>query len=103
MTDKPNPDDFSVNERKGEYSVTFSVSSEVRLEFQAENADDARRQAEAMTDEDLIDYIDELDDVEIESVWTLPKMYRVTRDGRPIQVSYLKAGDLPREPDERGF
>jgi hypothetical protein len=106
MTDieQPNPEDFSVNERPGEFNVTFSVRGTIRTTIKADSLEDARAKAREMAEfEEFGIELDEADDVEIDLVSKSPVMYRVLRDGKTMQVSRLAPGDLPRQPDERGF
>ncbi|MDB5531561.1 MAG: hypothetical protein JWR51_4664 [Devosia sp.] len=104
MATAPNPADFSVNERANEYEVRFSVRGEIRLTINAESPEDARSKAEAMTeDEEFGLELDDTDEVRVDHVWKTRPMFLVTREGKKMQVSRLDAGDLPREPDDRGF
>jgi hypothetical protein len=107
MNSKPNPADFSVFERPNEYRVTFRVAGEVTRTISADSEADAIRKAAEMADriaegEDDAE-LDEVFDVGRPDVRKTPPMFRVTRNGQAMQVSRLQAGDLPREPDERGF
>lgn len=100
----PNPADFSVNERQNEYEVRFTVRGEIRLTVTADSPEAARAQAEAMTeDEEFGLELDDTSEVRLDQVWKSRPMFRVTREGRAMQVSHLDASDMPREPDERGF
>lgn len=102
--EKPNPADFSKDEKPGEYELRFSVRGEIRMTINAESEAAARAQAEAMLeDETFGTELDTADDVSVDSVRKSRAMYRVTRGGQKMQSSHLEAGDLPREPDERGF
>jgi hypothetical protein len=107
MTDKPNSNDFSVNAKPRDYEVTIGITGSMRVTIQADSEDHAKRLAKEMADrlsEDMAEVdLDELDDVSVDYIRKTPPMYRVTRDGQKMQVSNLKPGDLPREPDERGF
>jgi hypothetical protein len=48
--------------------------------------------------------IDDIHKVDLRHVSKDRPMYRVTREGKPMQVSHLQPGDLPRDPDpDRGF
>lgn len=101
----PNPADFSVNERPTEYEVRFAIRGEVRLTIHASSKVEAQQKAQAMLDDDE-DFgleLDGVDEARVDYVWKSQPMFRVTRDGRPMQVSRLDVGDLPREPDDRGF
>jgi hypothetical protein len=107
MADAPNPADFSVNEREGEYEVVFGISGQMHVTINAASRDEAKAQAERMA-EAMWDDLDEIeidDPTEIRVAWvnkTRP-LFRVLRDGQKIQVSRLMAGDLPRQPNENGF
>lgn len=105
MTDRtPNPADFSVNENAGKFIVDVAYEGSTSIELQAASADIATTLVQNQIDqEDLDPYPVHLDSAEITSVRPYPAMYRVMRDGRAMQVSCLKAGDTPRDPDERGF
>lgn len=104
MTDKPNPEHFSVNEQEGKYDAAFDIRGTIRVRIDASDIDDAKSQAEAMLDDqDFGLELDEVDDAEVNYVLACPPMYRVLEDGQKMQVSHLRAGHTPREPDERGF
>lgn len=107
MTDKPNSSDFSVNEKPRDYEVTIGVSGSMRVTIQADSEDHAEKLAEELADklaEGVLDVeFDDLDDVSVDHIRKKPPMYRVTRDGQKMQVSRILSGDLPRDPDERGF
>ena len=107
MTQAPNPSEFSVNEKLGEYIVVISISGEMRINIKAESQEEADAKAEEIADQLADDQmeaeLDTVDDIEIQSVHRPLPMFRVTRDGKKMQVSRLMAGDLPRDPDERGF
>lgn len=106
MSDKPNPSDFSCNERDGEYTVYVRASGRISLNIKAVDEHDCRRQAEAEIAKMEQDGFIELDDIDLMEVWRIhkdPRMYRVIRDGQPMQVSVLEPGDLPRPADPRGF
>lgn len=107
MIDQPNPAVFSVDERPREYRFTIQITGTMSVTVSADSEDEARLTAEDQADkiaEDTYEAeLDEIDDVRVERVWKTKPMYRVTRDGRKMQVSRLEQGDLPREPDERGF
>jgi hypothetical protein len=107
MTDKPNPNDFSRNDRPRDYTAVINVRGTIRVSIQADSQEDAQRQAEAEADkmekEGYVE-IDDIDELEVYRTYKDPPMYRVTREGKPMQVSHLEPGDLPRPPDEqRGF
>ena len=100
----PNPADFSVNERPREYMVRVDVSGEILLTIEADSLEDAKAKAEEQLEaEDFGLELDEVHDASIGYAWKSKPMYRVLRDGKKTQTSWLQAGDLPREPDERGF
>ncbi|MQW28455.1 hypothetical protein GHK69_24185 [Sinorhizobium meliloti] len=104
MTELSNKADFIADERPGEYEATFSVRGTIRVTIKAESLDEARAKADAMTeDEEFGLELDEADDVSLNWVGKTRPMYLVTREGRTMQVSRLEPGDLPRQPDERGF
>ena len=104
MSENPNPEMFSANERPREYEVRFDVTGTVEITVEADSIEEARQKAEAMAEnEDFGIELDAADYVCIGSVRKSPKMYRIIRDGRPMQSSYLQYGDTPRDPDERGF
>jgi hypothetical protein len=98
--------EFSRNERPKEYTAHISVRGVYRFNIEADNPEDALRQAEAevqrIENEGYIE-IDDIHDVTVDSVRKDQPMFRITRDGSPMQVSHLQDGDLPRGPDERGF
>lgn len=110
LTAEPNAADFSFVEKPDEFRVTLQVIGEVRLTIKADDIEaaraDARLQAEKMLDGDD-GFGVELDDVEqvsVAHVQQSPRMYRVLNaDGMKCQVSHLKPGMTPREPDEKGF
>ena len=107
MNDQPNPADFSADERPREYVVIFAVQGTMTVKIKADSKEDAEAKAEEMADSiaegSTEADLDEIDDVGVSDVYKSPPMYRVTRDGRPCQVSRLRPGDLPREPLEGGF
>jgi hypothetical protein len=107
MADKPNPADFSVNERPREYDIHIYVEGYVVHKIMADSVDEARSEAarmvEAFEDGQEIPEIDDVSRVKLDRVEKTRPLFRVMRDGQKIQVSWLRPGDLPREPDERGF
>ena len=107
MTDQPNPADFSVNDKPREYEVRIRIEGEVRRTIKADSLEEAEAQAEKIADDIAEDReaaeLDDVDDVEVASCRRASPMFRVMRDGKAYQVSHLKPGDLPREPDDRGF
>lgn len=103
----PNPADFSRNDKPDEYTAEFEVRGKISMSIKADSQEDAQRQAEAelekMLDEGYVE-INDIDSADLRCVAKDRPMYRVTREGRPMQVSHLQAGDVPRDPDpERGF
>ncbi|AAL49646.1 unknown [Sinorhizobium phage PBC5] len=104
MTDTPNKADFLVDERPGEYEASFEVRGTITVTIKAESLDEARTKADEMAqDEEFGLELHEADDVSLRRVSKTVPMYLVTREGRTMKVSRLQAGDLPRQPDERGF
>ncbi|MDW9473181.1 hypothetical protein GOA69_12495 [Sinorhizobium meliloti] len=104
MTELSNKADFIADERPGEYEATFSVRGTIHVTVKAESLEEARAKAAAMTeDEEFGLELDEADHVSLDRVFKTRPMFLVTRDGRSMQVSHLQPGDLPRQPDERGF
>lgn len=111
MTDaaiaKPDPALFSRNDKPGEYTARVEVRGTISIPIKAESQEDAQRQAEAelerIYDEEYVE-IDDIRDARLEYTSKDRPMYRVTREGKSMQVTRLEAGDLPREPDEKyGF
>ncbi len=102
----PNPADFSRNDKPGEYTATIEVRGMIDVSIKAESQEDAQRQAEAelerMEKEGYAE-IDDIHDIDLLRITKDRPMYRVTREGASMQVSHLQAGDVPRDPDERGF
>lgn len=104
MSELPNAADFIADDRPGEYDAIFSVHGTIRMTIKAESYEEAREKAVSMTeDEEFGLEIDEADDVSVGWLCKTPPMFLVTREGRSMQVSHLQPGDLPRQPDERGF
>lgn len=107
MTEQPNPADFSVNDKPREYEVRIRIEGEIRRTIKADSLEEAEAQAEKIADDIAEDRetaeLDEVDDVNVEACRRVRPMFRVMRDGQALQVSHLKPGDLPREPDDRGF
>lgn len=104
QADKPNPSDFSVDEKPGEYSARFEARGEIEVTIRASSEAEAREMAEAMIDGGEIELAaDDMDEVRVIAVRRARPMYRVLCDGRKMQKSNLEPGDMPREPDERGF
>lgn len=107
MTDintAPDPADFSVNARESEFNVSVRFAGSLRLTVEASSASAVEAEVQRMIDSNEIEPMPEdLDQIDVEYARPCPAMYRVERDGRPMQVSVLRQGDIPREPDERGF
>jgi hypothetical protein len=107
MTNSPDPAKLSFNENPDKYRATIKVVGYVTVDIKAESLAAANKLAAAkageMEDSQDIDYLDEVEEVEVSYIYKRPDMYRVLRDGLPIQTSQLRVGDLPRDPDERGF
>ncbi|MCA1490129.1 hypothetical protein I6F11_04245 [Ensifer sp. NBAIM29] len=104
MTDAPNKADFLVDERPGEYQATFDVRGRITVTIKAGSLEEARAKADAMSEDDEFGLeLDDADDVTVNWVGRPLPMYLVTRDGRKMKVSRLQPGDVPRQPDERGF
>lgn len=104
---KPNPSDFSVNERKGEYFAYVEVTGRFRFTCKAESLEDAQKQLEAeiatFETEPFDIQLDEADEITATAVRSEAPMYRVWEDGQKLQVSRLTEKHTPRQPDERGF
>lgn len=95
---------FVKNERSNEYDVSFRIAGYVRMTIEAASLDEARvKAAEMLEDEDLIRDLDEVSDADVSHVRKCPAMFLISRDGKPMQVSHLREGDLPRQPTEHGF
>lgn len=104
MSDTPNKEAFIVNERPGEYTASFSVSGTVTISIKAADQAEAIAKALAMAEDEEFGFeIDDVSGVHLDHVYKDPPMYLVDRDGRKMQTSRLMPGDLPRQPDERGF
>ena len=107
MTDKAlDPAAFSKVEFPGVYLVEIEVRGYITVEVTAESKEAAREQAGEIVDGWEDDGYPDIDQVWHTSVWETyqkPGLYRILRDGKPFQVSRLTPGDLPREPNERGF
>lgn len=102
----PNPADFSRDDKPGEYTAEIEVRGRISISIKAESKEDAQRQAEAELDrmeKEGYAEIDDIHDIDLVRMTKDRPMYRVTREGKPWQVSHLEPGDLPREPDQRGF
>lgn len=103
----PNPADFSRNDKPGEYTAEITVRGTVSMSIKAESQEDAQRQAEAeleRMEKDGYVEIEDIEEIDLRRVSKDRPMFRVTREGKPMQVSHLQSGDLPRDPDPRyGF
>lgn len=98
----PNAADFSCNEKPGEYTAKIEVRGMISISIKADSQEDAQRQAEAELERIEKEGYVEIDDIEEINLQRMTKdrpMYRVTREGKPMQVSHLQPGDLPRDPD----
>jgi hypothetical protein len=102
----PDPSNFSCDERENDYTAIINVRGTIRISIKANCKEAAQRQAEEEVDkmekEGYVE-IDDIDELEVYRTYKDDPMYRVTRDGKSMQVSRLQAGDEPRAPDERGF
>ncbi|MBD9539960.1 hypothetical protein IB276_10905 [Ensifer sp. ENS04] len=103
MADQPNEADFVVNERPGEYDATIEVCGRINVTIKAESLEEARAKAEALVEDDGFGLDLDDDEISVRSVCRSRPMYLVMRDGAKMQVSHLVPGDVPRQPDERGF
>lgn len=106
MNDIPDKSLFSVNERDGEYTARISIRGTISMPIKAASKAEAEAKARAEVDklwDDGFVEVDDIDQMEVSWVTKDPPMYRVTRDGKSMQVSHLDPGDTPRVPDERGF
>ncbi|MDX0009193.1 hypothetical protein GOB40_21175 [Sinorhizobium meliloti] len=104
MSELTNKADFVADERPGEYEATFEVRGTIRVTIKAESLEEAEAKAEAMAeDEEFGLELDDTDEVSVTWVSRPLPMYLVTRDGKKMKVSRLQLGDVPRQPDERGF
>ena len=106
MVKPPNPADFSRDEKPGKYTAEITVRGTISISLNAESQEDAQRQADAELDrmeKERYVEVDDIDEIDLRRVTKDRPMYRVTREGRPFQVSHLEPGDIPRSPDERDF
>ncbi|KAF0674466.1 hypothetical protein [Profundibacterium mesophilum] len=107
MTDRPNPADFSVNDKPREYDVRIRIEGTICRTIKADSQEEADAMAEKIEDDILEERDDaepdEVDDVRLISCRRARPMFRVMRDGKAFQVSHLEPGDLPRDPDNLGF
>lgn len=95
---------FKVNERNGQYIVEFNVSGSIMDEIKASSLEEAQKKATYMCDNP--EYVlgkGTFYDLTVSYVRKACPLYLVMRDGKMMQVSQIKEGDLPRDPDERGF
>ena len=102
MTNIPDAALFSVNEKPREYTARVSVRGSITINIEADSKADAEAKARAevdkMWDEGYVE-VDDIDDMDISYLVKDRPLFRVTREGKPMQVSDLQAGDLPRDPD----
>lgn len=103
----PNHADFSRNDKPKEYTAEIEIRGTISIRIEADSQEDAQRQADAELEriekEGYVE-IDGIDEIDLRRVTKDRPMYRVTREGKPMQVSHLQPGDLPRDPDpDRGF
>lgn len=106
MNELPDPNEFSRNERENYYTARIQVRGTISINIEAGSKDNAIQQAEVEIERIWNDgyvEINDLEEVEIDHVAKDPPMFRVSREGKVMQVSHLQPGDLPRAPDERGF
>lgn len=110
MTDiavrSPNPNDFSRDDKPGAYTAQIMVRGTISISIKADSQEDAQRQTEAeleKLDKDGYVEIDDIDEIDLRRVTKDRPMYRVTRDGKSMQVLHLDAEDKPRDPNEYGF
>jgi hypothetical protein len=99
------PSLFKVDQREGQYTVRVRVEGNIEIELTAESEEAAKAEVQQMIDDDHDD-LAELEDVvyaSIRCVTKKPPMYLVVRNGQKMRTSHLEPGDLPREPDDRGF
>lgn len=94
---------FTVDQKEGLWDVWIEVRAKWPEYVAATTAEEARAKVAALIASNSIDAATEPDDFEIVSVVPQPPLYRVLRDGRAMQVSHVEPGDLPREPNRRGF
>lgn len=101
----PDPALFSINPRDGEYSARFKFSGSVTVSIKAESWADADAMARAMEEDfEALDIsAQDIEQAHLQHTAETQPMFRVLRDGKAYQVSHLKPGDEPRDPDERGF
>ena len=107
MTKNPDPTKFSVNDKPREYEATLHVKGTVTFYLKADSQEDADAQAAAIVrkienGEEPAELDDGADVEAIECTRSRP-LFRVMREGTAMQVSRLELGDMPREPDCRGF
>jgi len=105
QTSRPNPDDFQSVTRPPEFLVSLTLRGTMATTVKADTLAAAREQVIAMISKpDFPDDIDDVTDVDIDGISPMPtKLYLVLRDGKKIQTSRLRPGDIPRDADENGF
>jgi len=87
------------DEQAGQFNVEVHVSGTVYLTVKAEDREAARRQVEAMIENDEIELFgSDIDDAGINYVRPCPTMYLVMRDGKEMGVSHVQPGDEPCTP-----
>lgn len=95
---------FLKNECEGDYHAEFEVHGEVYVSIKASSLEEAQAKAKAMLDDENFGHeLDSVHEIEAGRIRKDPTMFLVLRDGKNMQVSHLKAGDMPRAADERGF
>ena len=96
--------EFLKNERPNEYEARFRVEGDLFVSIEADSLDEAKAKAAAMLDdEEAMLELDAITDARVDHVWKSPTMFLVNRGGSVMQVSRLQDGDIPRQPDDRGF
>lgn len=102
----PKPEDFMVYKREGEFDISFSIRGTISRTIKATSREEAKSIAEAMAyddDSDELLELDDISDVRVDFVSQKRPLFLVLRDGHPMRVSHLEEGDMPRQPDSRGF
>lgn len=103
----PDPANFEVVSHKGEFRVRINITGSYTFDIKADDLEAAKKLADSHIDQIVEDpyYAHDLDDVDgaDHDVWAKPDMYRVNRNGTPMQVSHLKDGDEPRVTESVGF
>lgn len=100
----PDPAIFHKNDKPREYEAVFRVEGEILRTIMADSEDEAREKAKLLLDNEEFGLeLDELSEIRMSSVRKTGPMFLVSRGGRKMQVSHLRACDIPREPDENGW